>query len=72
MADVGLGSEVLAGTKPAVMSWRSTNLRSAGFTVVRPPASSSWPFLPVLVVSTHQRACTSPTLPASGVPAAHF
>jgi len=73
MLDVGgLGNEVLAGTKPTVMSWRLANFRSADFTVVRPPACSSSPFFPVLVVSTHQRASTSPALPASGVPVPHF
>ena len=68
----GLGSDVLSGTNPTVISWRLANLRSAGLTVVTPPVSSSSPFLPVVVESTHERACTSPTLPASGVPVAHF
>ena len=67
----GLGNVVPDGTKPTVMSWRLTNLRSAGFTELMPLVCTSWLFL-VWVVTTHHRANTSPTLPASGVPAAHF
>src|SRR6202020_2620690 len=44
-----------------------------GFVVVvaAPVSSSSW-FLEVVVEITQERACTMPTLPASGVPAGHF
>ncbi len=67
----GLGSVVPAGTKPTVMSWRLRSLRSAGLGELTPLVWTSWLFL-VCVVTTHHRADTSPTLPASGVPAAHF
>ena len=67
----GFGSDTLSGTNPTVISWRLTNLRSAGLTVVRPPVCSTGRSS-VWVDSTHERASTSPTLPASGVPAAHF
>lgn len=40
--------------------------------MVAPPVSSCSPFFSVFVVKIHERALTSPTLPASGVPAAHF
>ena len=58
---------------PTVISWRLRSLRLAGLSggqAARLTCCS--PFFRVLVDSTHQRACTSPTLPASGVPAAHF
>ncbi len=68
----GFGSAVPSGANPTVISWRLRNLRSAAFDVVRPPVSSSSPFFAVLVEMTQERASTSPTLPASGVPTAHF
>ena len=37
-----------------------------------PPVSFTSLFLEVVVEITHERACTTPALPASGVPAAHF
>ena len=68
----GLGIAVPLGTKPVVISWRLANLRSAGSVVVAPPVSSSSWFLEVVVEITHERACTMPALPASGVPDGHF
>ncbi len=68
----GFGSAVPSGANPTVISWRFRNLRSAGFSVVTPPVSTSSLFFPVLVVITQVRAWTTPTLPASGVPAGHF
>ena len=66
----GLGRDTPEGTKPTVINWRLANLRSAACEVVRPPTCTSW-FPEDFVVTTHERACTSPTLPASGVPLGH-
>ena len=68
----GLGMAVPLGTNPVVISWRLANLRSAGLVVVAPPVSTSSWFLEVVVEITQERACTTPTLPASGVPVPHF
>ena len=68
----GLGMFVPSGTNPDVISWRFANLKSAGSSVVAPPVSTSSWFLEVVVEITQERACTTPTLPASGVPAPHF
>ena len=66
-----LGQGEPSGPNPAVISWRFTNLRSAGFRVVTPPVSTSSLFF-VCVEITQVRAWTTPTLPASGVPDGHF
>ncbi len=69
----GFGRAVPSGTNPTVISWRLSELEVGGLPrrgapgLVLPRL-----FLAVVVEITHERACTTPTLPASGVPAAHF
>ncbi len=64
--DVGTwGSDALDGPNPRVINWLLRNLRLAGAEVEAPP----YCLLPFRI---HQRARTTPTWPASGVPAAHF
>ena len=71
--DGTLGNDAVDGPNPRVISWLLRSLRLAGDEVYTPPTCFVSLPLPWLVVDrVHQRARTTPTWPASGVPAAHF
>jgi hypothetical protein len=73
VADGTLGSVAVDGPKATVINCRLRSLRSAGFEDVCPPTSLvSLPLFCAAVDSVQERTRTTPVLPASGVPVAHF
>jgi hypothetical protein len=71
--DGTFGNDAEAGPNARVINWLLRSLRLAGAEVYRPPTCLvSLPPLAVVVDRVHERARTTPTLPASGVPAAHL